>query len=79
MDVRNERTHKKRLTLFLAFVMVTSLFTPSLSTDLSFLEPVESRYDTANNTLNNTATQTLMSNLNTSNPVEVTGVMDDLS
>jgi len=77
--VRNESTHKKQLTLFLAFVMVTSLFTPSLSTDLSFLEPVESRYDTANNTLNNTATQTLMSNLNTSNPVEVTGVMDDLS
>ena len=50
-----------------------------MSTDLSFLEPVESRHDTANNTLNNTATQTIMSNLNTSNPVEVTGVMDNLS
>ena len=50
-----------------------------MSTDLSFLEPVESRQDTANNTLNNTATQTIMSNLNTSNPAEVTGVMDDLN
>jgi hypothetical protein len=50
-----------------------------MSTDLSFLEPVESRHDTANNTLNDTSTQTIMSNLNTSNPTEVTGVMDDLS
>jgi len=59
--------------------MVASLFAPSMSTDLSFLEPVESRHDTANNTLNGSATQTLMSNLNTSNPVEVTGVMDNMS
>ena len=77
--VRYESTRKKQLTLFLAFVMIASLFAPSLSTDLSFLEPVESRQDTANNTLNNTATQTIMSNLNTSNPTEVTGVMDDLN
>ena len=60
-------------------MMVASLFAPSMSTDLSLLEPVESRHDTANNTLNGSATQTLMSNLNTSNPVEVTGVMDNLS
>ena len=59
--------------------MVTSLFAPSLSTDVSFLEPSETRHETANNTLNDSATQTLMSNLNTSNPVEITGVMDDLS
>jgi len=77
--VRYEKTQKKQLTLFLAFVMIASLFAPSLSSDLSFLEPVESRQDTANNTLNNTATQTIMSNLNTSNPTEVTGVMDDLN
>ena len=77
--VRNESTRKKQLTLFLSFVMVASLFAPSMSTDLSFLEPVESRHDTANNTLNGSATQTLMSNLNTSNPVEVTGVMDNMS
>ena len=60
-------------------MMVASLFAPSMSTDLSLLEPVESRHDTANNTLNDSSTQTLMSNLNTSNPVEVTGVMDNLS
>ena len=77
--VRYESTRKKQLTLFLAFVMVASLFAPSMSTDLSFLEPVESRHDTANNTLNDTSTQTIMSNLNTSNPVEVTGVMDNMS
>jgi hypothetical protein len=77
--VRYEKTQKKQLTLFLAFVMIASLFAPSMSTDLSFLEPVESRHDTANNTLNDTSTQTIMSNLNTSNPTEVTGVMDDLS
>ena len=77
--VRYESTRKKQLSLFLAFVMIASLFAPSLSTDLSFLEPVERRQDTANNTLNNTATQTIMSNLNTSNPTEVTGVMDDLN
>ena len=77
--LRNESTRKKHLTLFLSFMMVASLFAPSMSTDLSLLEPVESRHDTANNTLNGSATQTLMSNLNTSNPVEVTGVMDNLS
>jgi len=78
-NVRNESTQKKQLTLFLASVMVASLFAPSLSTDISFLEPAETRHDTSNNTLNNTATQTIMSNLNTSNPVEVTGVMDNLN
>jgi hypothetical protein len=77
--VRNESIRKKHLTLFLSFMMVASLFAPSMSTDLSFLEPVESRHDTANNTLNDSSTQTLMSNLNTSNPAEVTGVMDNLS
>ncbi|MCH2259767.1 MAG: hypothetical protein MK315_02975, partial [Candidatus Thalassarchaeum betae] len=77
--VRNESIRKKHLTLFLSFMMVASLFAPSMSTDLSLLEPVESRHDTANNTLNDSSTQTLMSNLNTSNPVEVTGVMDNLS
>ncbi|GIT11694.1 MAG: hypothetical protein CM1200mP32_11870 [Methanobacteriota archaeon] len=76
--VRKE-THQETLTLFLTFVMVASLFAPSLSTDVSFLEPSETRHETANNTLNDSATQTLMSNLNTSNPVEITGVMDDLS
>ena len=77
--VRNENTRKTHLTLFLSFLMVASVFAPSMSTDPSFLEPVESRHDTANNTLNDSSTQTLMSSLNTSNPVEVTGVMDNQS
>ena len=72
-------TKKKQLTIFLTSIMLASLFAPSLSTDVSFLEPSETRHETANNTLNDSATQTIMSNLNTSNPVEITGVMDDLS
>jgi len=80
--IRNDRNlnpRKKQLTLLLTSIMVASLFAPSLTTDVSFLEPSETRHETANNTLNNSATQTIMSNLNTSNPVEITGVMDDLS
>ena len=68
-------TKKKQLTIFLTSIMLASLFAPSLSTDVSFLEPSETRHETANNTLNDSATQTIMSNLNTSNPVEITGVM----
>ena len=82
LPTRHDRIHttrKKQLTLFLASIMVASLFAPSLTTDVSFLEPSETRHETANNTLDHTSTQTIMSNLNTSNPVEITGVMDDLS
>ena len=82
LPTRNDRilnTRKKQLTIFLTSIMLASLFAPSLSTDVSFLEPSETRNETANNTLNDSATQTIMSNLNTSNPVEITGVMDDLS
>ena len=52
---------KKQLTLFLTTIMVASLFAPSLSTDVSFLGPSETRHETANNTLNDSATQTIMS------------------
>ena len=70
---------KKRLTIFLAYVMVASLYAPAMMVVEPALESSETRYETSNNTVNDTAIQTLMSNLNTTNPVEITGVIDDLS
>ena len=70
---------KKRLTIFLAYVMVASLYAPAMTVVEPALESSETRYETSNNTVNDTAIQTLMSNLNTTNPVEITGVIDDLS
>jgi len=66
-----------RLSLTLVFLMITSVAAPSLSSVSSTLEPTSERYFTANGTLDDTSTTTLLSNLNTSNPIEVTGVMDD--
>ena len=70
---------RKRLTIFLAYVMVASLYFPAMTAVEPILEPSEARYETSNNSVNDTAIQTLMSNLNTTNPVEITGVIDDLN
>ena len=69
----------KRLTLFLAYIMVASLLAPSMTNGTPLLESTEKRHETSNNSVNDTAIQSLMSNLNTTNPVEITGVIDDLS
>ena len=58
--------------------MVAALFAPSMAIDPPTLEQDDYRHETSNNSLNDTAVQTLMSNLNTTNPVEITGVIDDL-
>ena len=58
--------------------MLAALFAPSMAIDPPTLEQDDYRHETSNNPLNDTAVQTLMSNLNTTNPVEITGVIDDL-
>ena len=69
---------KKQVTIFLAYIMVAALFAPSMAIDPPILEQDDYRHETSNNSLNDTAVQTLMSNLNTTNPVEITGVIDDI-
>ena len=78
-DDRALNNRKKQLTIFLASIMVASLFAPSLATVAPALEQSETRHETSNNSLNDSSIQTLMSNLDTTNPVEMTGVIDDLS
>ena len=75
-DLNRRKFH---LSLTLVFLMITSIAAPSLSSVAPTLEPAAERYNTANGTLDDASTTTLLSNLNTSNPIEVTGVMDDLS
>ena len=85
-DRHNSRTRKsrpafngkKQVTIFLAYIMGAALFAPSMAIDPPILEQDDYRHETSNNSLNDTAVQTLMSNLNTTNPVEITGVIDDI-
>ena len=52
---------------------------PSVFVDGTHLERNQVEYETSNNSLNDSAIQTLMSNLNATNPVEISGVIDDLN
>ena len=73
----NEKTAKSQMSVLITAILVTSLFAPSMSLGMISLEPDQPRSFTANNTTDEAATQALLSNLNTSNPIEVTGIMDD--
>ena len=65
------------MSMLITAILVASLFAPSISLGQLSLEPEQTRHYTANNTTDEAATQALLSNLNTSNPIEVTGIMDD--
>jgi len=74
-SIGNKR--KSRLSIVLILLMVFSVAAPSISPISQVLEDTSERYETANGTLDDVSTSTLLSNLNTSNPIEVIGVMDD--
>jgi hypothetical protein len=72
-----ENKHKSRVSIALITLMIISVAVPMMPNNSPILEYNEERYHTANGTLDDTSTSTLLSNLNTSNPIEVSGVMDD--
>ncbi len=72
-----ENKRKSRVSIALITLMIISVAVPMMPNNSPILEYNEERYHTANGTLDDTSTSTLLSNLNTSNPIEVSGVMDD--
>jgi len=72
-----KNTSKSQMSVLITTILVASLFAPSVSLGSISLEPEQTKHHTANNTTDEAATQALLSNLNTSNPIEVTGIMDD--
>ena len=79
---KNRRIEVERAQLASALVllMLASLAAPSLmatSTASEELEPELTRFPTANGTVDESDAQTLLSNLNANNPIDVMGVMDD--
>ena len=72
-----ENRYKSRLSIALTLIMFLSVIAPSLSPSIDNLDKEQEIQYTANGTLDDTSTSTLLSNLNASNPIEVIGVMDD--
>ena len=72
-----ENRYKSRLSIALTLIMFLSVMAPSLSPSIDNLDKEQEIQYTANGTLDDTSTSTLLSNLNASNPIEVIGVMDD--
>ena len=72
-----EDKYKSRLSIAMILLMIFSLAAPSISPMSQVLEDKNESFHTSNGTLDDVSTSTLLSNLNTSNPIEVIGVMDD--
>ena len=72
-----ENRYKSSLSIALTLIMILSVMAPSLSSSIDNLDKEHEMQYTANGTLDDTSTSTLLSNLNASNPIEVIGVMDD--
>ena len=70
-----ENRHKSRLSIALTFIMIFSVMAPSFSSSIDDLDKEQEIQYTANGTLDDTSTSTLLSNLNASNPIEVIGVI----
>ena len=66
-----ENKRKSRVSIALITLMIISVAVPMMPNNSPILEYNEERYHTANGTLDDTSTSTLLSNLNTSNPIEV--------
>ena len=75
--INTENRYKSRLSFTLTLIMFLSVMAPSLSPSIDNLDKEQEIQYTANGTLDDTSTSTLLSNLNASNPIEVIGVMDD--
>ena len=72
-----ESNRKSRLSIAMILLMLLSVAVPTISQAPQILEDTNERYHTSNGTLDDASTSTLLSNLNTTNPIEVIGVMDD--
>ena len=72
-----ESNRKSRLSIAMILLMLLSVAVPTISQSPQILEDTNERYHTSNGTLDDASTSTLLSNLNTTNPIEVIGVMDD--
>ena len=58
-------------------LMLASVAVPSLSSQSAVLEDESVRFHTANGTIEESDAQTLLTNLNANNPIDVMGVLDD--
>ncbi len=77
---RREEVERVQLASALVLLMLASLAAPSLmatSTASNELAEEPTRFPTANGTIDESDAQTLLSNLNANNPIDVMGVMDD--
>ena len=82
LTVENNRIEIKRaqLAATLALLMLSALLAPSLlaaSGEIEELANEPTRFPTANGTIDDSDAQTLLTNLNANNPIDVMGVMDD--
>ena len=82
LTAENNRIEIKRaqLAATLALLMLSALLAPSLlaaSGEIEELANEPTRFPTANGTIDDSDAQTLLTNLNANNPIDVMGVMDD--
>ncbi len=82
LSAENNRIEIERaqLAATLALLMLTALAAPSLlsiSAESQELAEEPTRFPTANGTIDDSDAQTLLTNLNANNPIDVMGVMDD--
>ena len=68
---------RPQLAIALAMLMLASVAMPSLPSQSAVLEDESVRFHTANGTIEESDAQTLLSNLNANNPIDVMGVLDD--
>ncbi len=79
-ELNRIETEKAKLASILALLMLTALAAPSLlslSAESQELAEEPTRFPTANGTIGDGTAQTLLSNLNANNPIDVMGVIDD--
>ena len=79
-ELNRIETEKAKLAGILALLMLTALAAPSLlslSAESQDLAEEPTRFPTANGTIGDGTAQTLLSNLNANNPIDVMGVIDD--
>ena len=79
-ELNRIETEKAKLAGILALLMLTALAAPSLlslSAESQELAEEPTRFPTANGTIGDGTAQTLLSNLNANNPIDVMGVIDD--
>lgn len=68
---------RPQLAIALVMLMLASVAVPSLSSQSAVLEDESVRFHTANGTIEESDAQTLLTNLNANNPIDVMGVLDD--